>query len=110
MGKEGWKVGLGKEELGTILEVHGVVVIPSPTPDEAMLLEDIDDLLGNLVFISYSVHLSRTPIRPLPVVGIFGADVNGDAVAVSALSFRTAHRPPIEGRRLVEIFSQFGIA
>lgn len=41
----------GRYDLGAVLEMHRVVVIPLAAPDEAMLLENMDDLQGNLVSI-----------------------------------------------------------
>ncbi len=52
-----WKCTLlrGLEELGAIFEVHGIVVEPSPAPDEAVLLEDIDDLGRCIVAVGKGV-------------------------------------------------------
>jgi len=52
-----WKCTLlrGLEELGAIFEVHGIVVEPSPAPDEAVLLEDIDDLGRCIVTVGRGV-------------------------------------------------------
>ena len=41
----------GKDDLRPVLEMHGVVVVPLAAPDEAMLLENMDDLPRNLVLV-----------------------------------------------------------
>jgi hypothetical protein len=38
-----------RQDLRPVFEVHGIVVIPFAAPDEAVLLEDADDLPGHLV-------------------------------------------------------------
>lgn len=43
------RIAAGIEQLRPVLEVHGVVVIPAPAPDEALGLERIDDHLRHAV-------------------------------------------------------------
>src|SRR5262245_34085810 len=62
------------EQLGAVLEVHGVEVVPTPTPDEPLGLEGVHDLLWNRVL--------PTTFVPAPVVRARGVDVDGDAPGV----------------------------
>src|SRR5260370_39823973 len=56
------------DHLGTIFEMHGVVVIPLAAPDEAMLLENMDDLPGNLVLVGKAAI--GVGLRPCPIVRV----------------------------------------
>ena len=40
-----------RDDLRAVFEMHGVVMVPLATPNEAVLLENIDNLPWNLVFI-----------------------------------------------------------
>src|SRR3974377_1041713 len=54
------------KEFRSEFEVHRIVVIPFPTPNEAMFFEDRDDLLGHAVTIS-----DRAGMRlPVPVIRV----------------------------------------
>src|SRR5262245_50296516 len=39
----------GRQQLGPVLEMHGVVVIPAAAPDEAVPFERAHDLVGNVI-------------------------------------------------------------
>ena len=54
-----------KKQLRTILEVHGVVVIPLSAPDKAVFFKDFYYLSGYLIavgewYIFFFTHASRT--------------------------------------------------
>src|SRR5207302_9425333 len=66
--------GLGgvRQQLGPVLEVHRVVMIPGAAPDEPMPLEHPHDLDRDAVF----PHRLGRMRRPAPVVRKRGADVD----------------------------------
>src|SRR5215467_6192198 len=68
-----------RDELGPILEVHGVEVVPLGTPDEAVALEDLADGGGDAVLPG---DLAVLALRPFPVVAELVVDVDGGAEGV----------------------------
>src|SRR5258707_13268681 len=69
------------DHLGPIFEMHGVVVIPLAAPDEAMLLENMDDLPGNLVFVGKAAI--GVGLRPCPIVRVRAGNIDRNAETVS---------------------------
>src|SRR5579885_1417737 len=68
-----------RQKLGAVFEMHGVVVIPLAAPDEAVLLEDLDDLPGDAVLVRiFAVDGAGVA----PIIGPGDVDVDGRAVAV----------------------------
>ena len=68
------------DHLGPIFEMHGVVVIPLATPDEAMLLENVDDLPGNLVLVGKAAI--GVGLRPCPIVRVRAGNIDRNAETV----------------------------
>ena len=77
--------------------MHGVEVVPSPAPDEAMLLKDANNLERYAIFITNLVKFSLAGIGPLPIVRVCDIDVDGHAIAVGAEPVGTTPLPPVEG-------------
>src|ERR1700704_1762212 len=69
------------QKLRPVFEMHGVVVIPFAAPDEAVLLENLDDLPGDAVLVRV-LAADRLVIPPIIRPG--DIDVYGCAVAVYA--------------------------
>ncbi len=85
------------DQLGPVLEVHGVVVIPLAAPDEALGLEDLGDLVGDAVAIGDVAAIAR----PGPVVGLRHVDVDGGREGMHAGEPGVGDDPAVEraGRR-----------
>src|SRR5262245_2566843 len=85
----------GKHDLRPVLEMHGVVVVPLAAPDEAMLLENFDDLPRNLVSVG------KAPIsvglRPSPVVRMRGCNIDGNTQTVSTFAIRACDQATVVG-------------
>src|SRR5262245_23684733 len=85
----------GKDELRPVFEMHGVVVVPLAAPDEAMLLENFDDLPRNLVSVG------KAPIsvglRPSPVVRMRGCNIDGNTQTVSTFAIRACDQATVVG-------------
>src|SRR5712671_1428161 len=82
--------GLGcPNNLRPVLKVHGVVVVPLAAPNEAVLLEDLDDLPGHSVPVRVAAVGGR--LGPEPVVAARGGDVDGDAGAVRGDALGAGH-------------------
>src|SRR6516165_7588473 len=73
--------------------MHGVVVIPLAAPDEAMLLENMDDLPGNLVLVGKAAI--GLGLRPCPIVRVRAGNVDRNTEAVSAVTIRSGNRTAI---------------
>src|SRR6516164_8717617 len=58
----------GKDGLRPVFEMHGVVVVPLAAPDEAMPLENMDDLPRN--FLPGRNAAIGIRLRPWPIVGV----------------------------------------
>src|SRR5580698_6001381 len=85
------------QQLRPVFKVHGIEVVPFAAPDEAVLLEDRDDLLRHAVAIR-DRQATRFVVRlPEPVIGISGVEIDGDAVAVWARCAGIRHRAAIVG-------------
>src|SRR5215813_4219899 len=78
------------DDLRPIFEMHGVVVIPLAAPDEAMLLENIDDLPGNLVLVGKAAI--GVGLRPCPIMRVRAGNVDRDTETVSAVAIRSGDR------------------
>ena len=76
-----------RQQLGAVFKMHGVVVIPAPAPDEAVLFEHLDDLHRDLV--APRARFASWGRRPTPIVRMFGRDVDGDAIAVRGAAVRS---------------------
>jgi hypothetical protein len=72
-----------RQEFGTIFEMHGVTVIPLATPNEAVLLENLDHLPRDAVPMR---GLAAHRPTPAPIIRPLGIDIDGDAVGMRALS------------------------
>src|SRR6185312_15730144 len=83
------------QELRPVLEVHGVVVIPAPTPDEAVLLENAHDLHRDLILVGERAVLAGCVVAP--VVGALQRDVDGDALAMRGNAGRAGDDAAVEG-------------
>src|SRR5215470_15933602 len=83
------------DDLRPIFEMHGVVVMPLAAPDEAMLLENIDDLPGNLVLVGKAAI--GVGLGPRPVVRVRAGNIDRNAESVSALTLRPGDRTAIIG-------------
>src|SRR5262249_39451967 len=81
------------DQLRPIFEMHGVVVIPLAAPDEAMLLENTDDLPGNLVLVGEAAI--GVGLRPCPIVRVRAGNVDRDTETVSAVTVRSGDRTAI---------------
>src|SRR6516165_6397150 len=73
----------GKDELRPVFEMHGVVVIPLAAPDEAVLLENMDDLPRNLVLVGKAAI--GVGLGPRPVVRVHAGNIDRNAESVGAL-------------------------
>ena len=73
------------QQLWTILKVHGVKMIPLPTPDEPVLLKDPDHLDRHAVFIQ--IDTVGVGFGPIPIERVFDPNVYGNGKAVQAASF-----------------------
>jgi hypothetical protein len=60
--------------------MHRIVVIPLPAPDESMLFECVDDLLGHAVMIDDFAGVRP----PVPIIREREIKIDNDAVAVRA--------------------------
>jgi hypothetical protein len=76
----------GKDDFRPVLEMHRVVVIPLATPDEAVPLENLDDLPGNLVFVGKAAI--SVGLRPLPIMRMRGGNIDRDPQTVRAFAIR----------------------
>src|SRR5215211_2359809 len=85
----------GKDDFRPVLEMHRVVVIPLATPDEAVLLENLDDLPGNLVFVGKAAI--SVGLRPLPIVRMRGGNIDRDTQTVRAFAIRPGDQPTVVG-------------
>src|SRR6516162_6044980 len=81
------------DDLRPIFEMHGVVVMPLAAPDEAMLLENIDDLPGNLVLVGKAA-IGVGP-RPCPIVRVRAGNIDRNAETMSAVTIRSGDRTAI---------------
>src|SRR5215470_19932645 len=81
------------DDLRPIFEMHGVVVIPLAAPDEAMLLENIDNLPGNLVLVGKAAI--GVGLRPCPIMRVRAGNVDRDTETVSAVTIRSGDRTAI---------------
>src|SRR5882757_2712596 len=85
--------------------MHGVVVIPAPAPDEAVLLEQRRDLDWNAVLVRDGAALAG--LGPAPVVGVADVDVERDAERMLAQLRRAGDHPPVEpAARLQRILAE----
>src|SRR6266540_471133 len=75
-----------KDDLRPVFEMHGVVVVPLATPDEAVLLENLDDLPGNLVSVGKAAI--SVGLRPLPIMRMRGGNIDRDPQPVRAFAVR----------------------
>src|SRR5215468_10508008 len=81
------------DQLRPIFEMHSVVVIPLAAPDEAMLLENVDDLPGNLVLVGKAAI--GVGLRPCPIVRVRAGNIDRNAETVSAVTIRSGDRTAI---------------
>ena len=84
------------KKLRSILEVHGVEMIPAPTPNEPVTFEDVDNLLRDAISIRIA---SINRLRPSPIVGEFQVDIDGDSERMSTESLCAGNFSPIEAAR-----------
>src|SRR6516162_5147661 len=74
----------GKDELRPVFEMHGVVVVPLAAPDEAMLLENTDDLPRNLVLVGNAAV--GVGLRPCPIVSVRAGNIDRNTESMRALT------------------------
>src|SRR5262249_19117975 len=74
----------GKDELRPVFEMHGVVVIPLAAPDEAMLLENMDDLPRNLVLVGNAAV--GVGLRPCPILSVRAGNIDRNTESARALT------------------------
>src|SRR5262245_61379951 len=86
---------LVQDDLRPVFEMHGVVVVPLATPDEAVLLENLDDLPGNLVSVEQAPI--GVGLRPAPIVRVRGCNIDGDPQTVRALAIRSRDQTAVVG-------------
>ena len=79
--------------------MHGVKVIPMPTPDKTVFFKNFDDFPGNPVLIMQAVAFASSLIRPKPIVGVGSIEVYGNSITVRALPLRATNLAPIESAR-----------
>ena len=85
--------------------MHRIVVIPLAAPDEAVLFEDGDDLVGHAVLVR--VGASRVGLGPLPIVALIRIDVDRVAVPVRTDPCRAGDDATIVGAGIrLEIFQE----
>jgi hypothetical protein len=63
-----------KQQLGSIFEVHGVVVIPATAPNKTVFFEEGNDGHGNPVLVWKDAAGAK--FVPAPVVGLGDVDVD----------------------------------
>jgi hypothetical protein len=78
--------------------MHRVVVVPLATPDEAVLLEDANDLPRDLVLVEIAAIGVR--LRPPPIVGMRAGNIDRDTQPVCALAIRPGDQTTGKARRL----------
>src|SRR5262245_65880292 len=74
---------------------HRVVMIPLATPDEAVLLENLDDLPGNLVSVEQAPL--GVGLRPSPIVSVRGCNIDGDPQTVRTFAIRACDQAAVVG-------------
>ena len=84
------------QQLGPELKVHRVVMIPAPTPDEAMTLKDTHKFKRHTVLVLDGGGLIFAGIIPFPVIGFGNADVYCDTIRMCAQTFAAADVAPIK--------------
>ena len=68
---------IGSNDLRVVFEVHGVVMIPIPSPDETMLLENLRQLEWHAVAVN-QLCAGFAQSGVFPIVSILGhTDVDG---------------------------------
>src|SRR5262249_24426408 len=75
-----------QDDFRPVFEMHGVVVLPLAAPDEAVLLENPDNLPRDLVLVDIAAVGIR--LRPHPIVGMRAGNVDRDPQPVCALAVR----------------------
>src|SRR5262245_32528016 len=84
-----------KHDLRPVFEMHGVVVVPLAAPDEAVFLENLDDLPGNLVSVEQAPI--GVGLRPAPIVRVRRCNIDGDAQTVRAFAIRPRDQTAVVG-------------
>ena len=87
-----------QKQFRSVFKVHGVVVVPSSAPYEAVFFKYFDDFEGNLVFVFQFVGFTTLWIRPKPIIGISGVDVDGDTIAMRTLPIGPTNFSPVKRR------------
>ena len=86
------------QEFWAVFEMHGVEVVPLAAPDEALGLKDVHHLFRETI----TIHIASRffiRLRPVPIVSVLHAQIDGDGKAVHALALGPFHVSPIEGPR-----------
>src|ERR1700758_1667693 len=81
------------DQLRPIFEMHGVVVIPLAAPDEALLLENMDDLPGDLVLVGKAAI--GVGIRPCPILRVRAGNIDRNAEMRGAVTIRSGDHTAI---------------
>src|SRR6516162_6737276 len=85
----------GKDELRPVFEMHGVVVVPLAAPDEAMPLENMDDLPRNFVLVGNAAM--GIGLRPCPIVSVRAGNIDRNTESMRALTIRPGDPTAIVG-------------
>src|SRR5207237_8757876 len=84
-----------EDDFRPVFEMHCVVVVPLATPDEAVLLEDADDLPGDLVLVEIAgVGIA---LGPLPIMRLRAGNIDRDTQTVCALAIRGCDQTTVIG-------------
>src|SRR5215510_10141568 len=83
------------DDLRPVFEMHGVVVVPLAAPDEAMLLENIDDLPRSLVLVRKAAI--GVGLRPCPIVRMRAGNIDRNTETVGALTIGAGDGAAIVG-------------
>ena len=90
--------------------MHRVVMIPFAAPNKTIALKNINNALRYFILIFYYSSFFGTVAGPLPVVGVFGIDINGHSKAMHAVAAGTIYIAPQKGAaNIKQVFFPFGM-
>ena len=107
--RTGWVLS-GVDQLGAILKMHGIIMVPLAAPDKAILFKNINDNLRDTVLIFNYCVLCGAFAGPLPVVRIGGVDVYRHAETVHTVAVGAVNFTPIKcAANVDDIFLQLRV-
>ena len=77
--------------------MHGVVMTPTSTPNEAVFFKNRYDSHRNAILITQSTRFIFAATVPLPVIGVRRIDVDGDSKRMGTQTVGSTDVSPIKG-------------